>query len=414
MKVVELFAGVGGFRVGLERASPEYDIIWSNQWEPGRKKQYAFDCYKKQFKTGTHVNEDIALVKDQIPDHELLVGGFPCQDYSVARSGAKGIEGKKGVLWWHINDIINSKTPKYVLLENVDRLLRSPSSQRGRDFAIILRCLADSGYAVEWRVINAAEYGLSQRRRRIFIFAYHKSTELYGRNVSVGQEELVQKSGFFATSFKIEERTIEKQSWFNIGRDDYSTLVELSDQFSGKFYAGGSMFEHVVYTRECVPVDCEPLPLSTIVEDKVDEKYYVKDEKALAKWAYLKGAKHEKRVKKSNGAEYFYTEGAVPFPDPMDRPGRTMLTSEGKMGRCSHIIFDGKGHRILTPVECERLNGFRDNWTDCMPESARYFTMGNALVVPLVKTMGVALIEIDNQHEKPPKGRQSHRTKAEA
>lgn len=414
MRVVELFAGVGGFRVGLEGASSEYDVIWSNQWEPGKKKQYAFDCYKKQFKKGTHVNKDIALVKGEIPDHDLLVGGFPCQDYSVARSGAMGMEGKKGVLWWHIHDIINSKAPKYILLENVDRLLRSPSSQRGRDFAVILRCLADSGYAVEWRVINAAEYGLPQRRRRIFIFAYHESTELYKNNLQFSKEELVQKKGFFAESFEIEERTIEKESQFSIGPSTYKTLVEVSDEFSCKFYAGGAMFEHEVYTRECVPVECEETHLSTIIEEDVDEKYYVKDKKALEKWMYLKGSKRERRIKKSNGAEYFYSEGAVPFPDPMNRPGRTMLTSEGKMGRCSHLIDDGKGYRILTPVECELLNGFDANWTDCMPESARYFTMGNALVVPLVTTMGKTLIKIDKLRAKVPNEQQSRPTKIEA
>lgn len=179
--VCELFAGVGGFRVGLERADAEWSTVWANQWEPGKKSQHAFDCYTAHFgDKEEYVNEDIASIdKKDIPNHNLLVGGFPCQDYSVARTGAKGMEGKKGVLWWQIRDILETKKPKFVLLENVDRLLKSPANQRGRDFGVILACFNDLGYTVEWRVINAAEYGFAQRRRRTFIFACKNNTKYF-------------------------------------------------------------------------------------------------------------------------------------------------------------------------------------------------------------------------------------------
>ena len=103
IRVVELFAGVGGFRIGLEGASDFYKTIWNNQWEPSTKQQDASIVYTARFGREGHSNKDINLVDtNDIPDHDLLVGGFPCQDYSVAstlsRSG--GIEGKKGVLWW--------------------------------------------------------------------------------------------------------------------------------------------------------------------------------------------------------------------------------------------------------------------------------------------------------------------------
>src|SRR5690606_10861709 len=116
-----------------------------------------------------HFNVDISkIATKQIPDHDLLVGGFPCQDYSVATTlnNSKGLTGKKGVLWWNIHKILQEKKnrPRYLLFENVDRLLKSPSSQRGRDFAIMLKGLDDLGYCVEWRVINAADYGMPQRR----------------------------------------------------------------------------------------------------------------------------------------------------------------------------------------------------------------------------------------------------------
>ena len=186
--VIELFAGVGGFRVGLNNITSidkdgkaiengPFTFVWANQWEPSTKSQHAFDCYNIRFPSATeNSNVDISKVdKKSIPDHTLLCGGFPCQDYSVAHSlsSSHGIEGKKGVLWWQINDILTAKKPAFVLLENVDRLVKSPARQRGRDFGIMLRCLSEQGYAMEWRIINAAEYGHPQRRRRIYIFAYH-------------------------------------------------------------------------------------------------------------------------------------------------------------------------------------------------------------------------------------------------
>ena len=129
IRVAELFAGVGGFRIGLEGASDKFKTIWSNQWEPSTKHQDASLVYRARFGKDGHCNEDINTVDTkEIPDHDLLVGGFPCQDYSVAstlsRSG--GIEGKKGVLWWQIYRILKEKgkkRPEYVFFENVDRLL---------------------------------------------------------------------------------------------------------------------------------------------------------------------------------------------------------------------------------------------------------------------------------------------------
>lgn len=197
--VCELFAGVGGFRIGLEKADSNWETVWANQWEPGKKSQHAFDCYVTHFgKKDNYINEDIASVdKSTIPDHNLLVGGFPCQDYSVARTGAKGIEGKKGVLWWQIRDILEEKQPKFVLLENVDRLLKSPSNQRGRDFGVILACFNDLGYTVEWRVINAAEYGFAQRRRRTFIFACKNDTNYYKSIKNEKLENIIHKNRIF-------------------------------------------------------------------------------------------------------------------------------------------------------------------------------------------------------------------------
>ena len=416
--VVELFAGVGGFRCGFNHVSLEdgkvheednWDFVWANQWEPSTKSQAAFDCYVERFgESENHVNEDIATVdKKTIPNHTLLVGGFPCQDYSVARSlsGEKGIEGKKGVLWWQIAEVLEEKKPPFVLLENVDRLLRSPASQRGRDFGVMLRTLLDNGYSVEWRVINAAEYGFPQKRRRVFIFAYNKSTNYFKKMDKVAYEDLIYKEGIFAKNFPIQFNEDDDFGEISIKKKDYEDLVAISDDFEFHFFNSGLMHKGNIYTYKTSPVECENITtLGDIMEKgEVDEKYYLLDEK-LEKWKYLKGSKKVPR-KRPNGEIYYFSEGKLSFPDRLDVPARTMLTSESTTNRSSHVVKDVKSGnlRTLTPVEAERIQMFPDNWTnieaDSMSERRRYFMMGNALVVGVVKKIGDYLSTIIDSEE---------------
>src|SRR3989344_785768 len=213
LRVAELFAGVGGFRVGLGRVRSKkrkFEVVWSNQWEPGTNTQHASDIYVKRFGSDGHSNENIGAVPtSKIPRHDLLVGGFPCQDYSVARtlSHAAGLVGKKGVLWWEIYRILRDKggkAPSFLMLENVDRLLKSPVAERGRDFAIMLASLAELGYAVEWRVINAADYGMPQRRRRIYILGYKKGTS-HHKSLNASPREWLLTHGVMPAAFPIDD-----------------------------------------------------------------------------------------------------------------------------------------------------------------------------------------------------------------
>ena len=394
IRVVELFAGVGGFRLGLERCSRKFETVWANQWEPGKKSQHAFDCYVFHFgKNENHVNKDIAEVKQLVPEHDLLVGGFPCQDYSVARTQAKGIEGKKGVLWWEIVDIVNNRRPKYILLENVDRLLKSPSHQRGRDFGIIIRTLVDMDYAVEWRTINAADYGFAQRRRRVFIFGFHKSTKFFSKLLNSSVEDWLRGDGFFQAKFPV--KPFNQVRIIDFGLENYKDLVDMSQNFTTRFCNTGVAYDYSAYTVEALPLGCKPMTIGQIMQkDAVEDKYFINGN--LDKWKYLKGAKREPRVK-PNGEPYFYTEGGISFPDALDKPARTILTSESSVNRSTHVIKDAVTGRLrlLTPVECERLNGFPDDWTNTgMPEKFRYFVMGNALVVPLIEKMGERICEV--------------------
>lgn len=394
--VIELFAGVGGFHLGLSRAS-DFEVVWANQWEPNKQKQHAYDCYVSHFPDTPAYNVDIAEVnknpdKYGIPNHSVLVGGFPCQDYSVASTGAQGIEGKKGVLWWEIEKLLRANRPPFVLLENVDRLLKSPSRQRGRDFAVMLGCFRNLGYSVEWRVINAADYGLAQRRRRVFIFAFHESTRYYRQAVIreqiSGNDKYISEDAFFSRQFPIEQLIEMKECRLP---DD---IVDISETFSFIFGECGILLENRVTCYRYTSPTIEPIPLHDILQSDVDKRFYLGTD--LSNWQYMKGAKKIPR-KSKDGHEYVFAEGAIAFPDPIDKPGRTMLTSESSKNRSTHVIKDPETGelRVLTPVECERLNGFDDEWTNTgMPEKFRYFCMGNALVVNLITRMGNELSQI--------------------
>ncbi len=384
--------------VGTEK----YKVVWSNQWEPSTKTQHASMVYEARFGSENHSNSDISEVPtSEIPDADLLVGGFPCQDYSVATTlqNSKGLIGKKGVLWWSIHRILSEKKhpPKYLFLENVDRLLKSPSSQRGRDFAIMLRSLEELGYAVEWRVINAAEYGMPQRRRRVFFIGYHKSTRIYETIRKENSLEWMLNKGVLADAFPLNSTTSSFKEFMIEG-----DLVELSENFNkneklSPFQNTGVFIDGKVTTIKTLPsYDGKKIVLGDILQNsKISQEFYV-DANDLPKWEYLKGSKKEVRTAKS-GFSYNYSEGAMIFPDALDNASRTIITGEGgkSPSRFKHVVKTPKGMRRLTPVELERLNMFPDNHTQLqgISDTKRAFFMGNALVVGIVERIGTALYE---------------------
>jgi DNA (cytosine-5)-methyltransferase 1 len=465
LRVVELFAGVGGFRLGLEgwegksassnykkKLVSNYQVVWSNQWEPSSKRegklQEANSVYHLRWpdsKCSVHFPEDISMkvcpemalneVDKNIPNHDMLVGGFPCQDYSVAGVNTKGLEGKKGVLWWNIHKILDVKRPNYVFLENVDRLLKTPTNDRGRDFAIMLATMRDLGYTVEWRVINAADYGMPQRRRRVYILAYHSKSAI---KVEDTKDWLI-TNGLMASAFPIIQkgRVVE----FDLSQSP----AEITKKFGeGKFFdagvmkdgqvkmcsydAGISSEEYKKYSSEYrvlrdVLIDEKNVPNSFMVDGNkklkqplerifmdgfpVDERLNRKGNVVqltteLHKWVYLKGKKAEERI--SSKGIFYYKEGPMNLTDSLDLPSRTIITSEGGPGasRFKHLIeVKPNIFRRLVPEELERLNMFPTGHTEKgkvmevevkIPDAKRAFFMGNALVVGVVERIGQELI----------------------
>ena len=396
--VAELFAGVGGFRIGLARAG--WKTTFSNQWEPSTKVQHASDVYVARFGEDGHTNIDIAKIKSLPKNIDLLVGGFPCQDYSVAKTlnSSKGLKGKKGVLWWEILRLVNGQKPKFIFLENVDRLLKSPSNQRGRDFAVMLKTLGDEGYTIEWRVVNAAEYGFPQRRIRVFIVATKKKS-----SKNLNPREVIAKKGILARALPI-EKFAEELVEIDLNQD----ADEISARFNkGKekspFLSAGVLIDGIAYTvKTQAKLSTNPKTLGDVLQSdsQVPEEFWV-DKNRIEDWRYLKGAKSIERTHKGSGVTYNYAEGKMAFPDLATNPSRTILTGEGGTtpSRFKHIIKTKHGYRRLTPIELERLNGFPDNWSltnsdgNTISDAKRAFFMGNALVIGLIEKVGKVLAQ---------------------
>lgn len=428
MKIFSMFDGVGGFIVGLENSSKEiFKTLYSNQYEPSRKIQDAYEVGLYRFPNMEHIGTDVALIPNEKFEEmrkngvDMIVGGFPCQDYSVARSKKNelGIEGKKGVLFWEIIRATEVIKPKYLILENVDRLLKAPSSQRGRDFAVMLAAFNELGYSVEWRVINAADYGRAQRRRRVFFFVFRNDTKwgerlhkTYESNLpkkATTEERLAQyqnyifADGLFGRQFPVKDMAVKIRINANHLIGD---IAEVSETFNdGKFWNSGLMTNGYYYTIETDPIVENPITMGDIVvpEDTVDAKYYITGEK-LEKFKYLRGPKKITRTS-ADGHEYTYAEGGMSEYDSLELPGRTMLTSEGSVNRSTHLLKINGNYRLITPIEAERLQDFPDDWTkfklnakgevEEVSDRMRMFFMGNALVTGIVKRIGDELQKID-------------------
>jgi len=513
-RVAELFAGVGGFALGLEGRLRGFSgdegwqweldggpwrVAWANQWEPSSRRQHAAEGYRARFPQTPMVDADVDAALDlelaeeegrdpraalaglvehaldaQVPTRgdrstrvraaaalagrwaesrmpervDLLVGGFPCQDYSVAKTlkQASGIVGRKGVLWWQIERILRHRRPEHVILENVDRLLKSPTSERGRDFAIMLATFAFHGYEVEWRVINAAHYGLPQRRRRVFIYARLTETRQAGTAAfGPDAEEVLSRTGLFAESFPCDLGDGRCEDLLLQG-DGVKDPKRLTDSWgrrsSSPWLTAGFMRSGEVFTAKvAAPTDDRaPRPVLnrayTLGDMLLDARHVLKDPELhrflvpksqldfdnvpaqRGTWNYLKGPKADPRVA-AGGFSYSYSEGGIAFPEPPGRASRTIVTGEGgsSPSRFKLVVAQpvpdelltgdlagpvaaavlGVGderhiYRRLTPVELERLNMFPDGWTEPVGTATRRaFTMGNALVVGLVERLGDVL-----------------------
>lgn len=305
--------------MSTERTKDFYKVVWSNQWEPRESnkeddKQTANSVYIAKFGNDAHCPRDIEKVTSEegmreIPElFDLLVGGFPCQDYSVAkpRNTSKGMKGPKGILWWRIYEILEARKPRFVLLENVDLLVKSPSECRGRDFAIILKCLDELGYFVEWRVINAGDYGYIQRRRRTYIFAYKPNDKARSNLAKLGKTTL-QNDCLLNKVFAISDLSELEMYNFPTKVDSqelgkvYQSKRNLSPFKAAGIMANGKCIsaDHEVVKGERTTQKLQDalLKKTEIKDDSELEPYRIRRKDLIKAWAYVKGRKDEVRRK---------------------------------------------------------------------------------------------------------------------
>ncbi|CAM8635947.1 Dcm Site-specific DNA methylase [Comamonadaceae bacterium] len=432
-RVIELFAGVGGFHFGLKQVNQQrksqglpraFDVVYTNQWEPKGKHQHAARVYEARFGLAP-VCRDLMQILDDPTEmariHALaptmLVAGFPCQDYSVAKPSSKseGIEGKKGVLWWGIHRMLQAcitagQPVQQVLLENVDRLISSPSACPGRDFAIILASLQSLGYGVSWQVVNSGEYGFAQRRKRVFILALHQSTPQFQRlkqgttgdlsRLLVDETQLAEalpvQLAHAVTSFELGGDIFVAQEAYQAAAGGKSQFANAGVCIDGRVYTGKV---RALELQDCTPFTGHTLPLTlgdvVAMTQEVPESFYIHDG-TIAQWEYAKGAKSVPRVS-ATGFAYNFTEGAMAFPDVLDRPSRTIITSEGgtSVSRTKHVVRDADGRlRRLVPEELEALSGFPRGFTqlDGVNDIARAKLMGNALIPGVVARIAATMV----------------------
>jgi len=333
MKYIDLFAGIGGFRCGLESIDREengrskttkangnskgykklkgivskrgrqgkhsntrrlkelFTCVYSNEWD-----KYAAQVYKKHYEEIDTTDITKVNTKD-IPDHDLLCAGFPCQSFSIAGK-RKGFKDTRGTLFFDIARILSEKRPRLVLLENVKGLL---SHDQGKTFQTILGVLSDLGYRVEWQVLNSKHFGVPQNRERVFIVGH--------------------LGGFGG------RKIFPLGSTDKLNNDKKQKLPEQISNTLRTNYSGG-------YSNE----------------------------------TYILGRKESYAIDSS------YGKGT----NTLDK-GRRQMVLQGKIRR-------------LTPTECERLQGFPDGWTEGLSDTQRYKCLGNAVTTKVVEAIGKALV----------------------
>jgi DNA (cytosine-5)-methyltransferase 1 len=243
---------------------------------------------------------------------------------------------------------------------------------------------------------------MPQRRRRVFFLGYHRNSPIAQRIAAMKDPmDWVLQEGVMAQAFPCAEKHAHEPELFPIAGD----LAEISKRFNARtrtvspFCNAGIMVGRRVSTVETRPDFRGKATLLgdvILLNGAVPKNYFIPREQ-LGKWKYLKGAKSEKRKSRANGLVYNYSEGAMVFPDPLDKPSRTIITGEGGStpSRFKHVIRHPSNGRLrrLTPIELERLNMFPDDHTKGASDERRAFLMGNALVTGVVERIAKHLLQ---------------------
>ena len=317
IRVLSLFSGIGGFELGLETI-PGVKIIGFSEID-----EYAISVYKKHFSDVKNYGDVQKIKTQQLPNFDILVGGFPCQSFSIAGS-KKGFNDTRGSLFFEISRILKNKKPRHFILENVKGIL---SNDKGRTFQTILKVLANLGYIIEWQVLNSKNFGVPQNRERVYFVGH-----LRGKSKP--------KVFSLTKGSRVSETSRKKKRQ---GNSQISSTI-ISNYKRGT-YAGGE--QYIIETNSSQP-------------------------KELTKNVY----QHQRTY-------------------DINHISVSIKALGGGQGAKTGLYEVKKGTQIrrLTPIECERLQGFPDNWTEGLSDTQRYKCLGNAVTTNVIEWIGKQLYE---------------------
>ncbi|MDY0389033.1 MAG: DNA (cytosine-5-)-methyltransferase [Methanolobus sp.] len=376
MKYLSLFSGYGGFEKGIQQAYDNLRPIQQNipkesetmhgienklqQWECvgfSEIDKYAIQTYLKHYPTHKNYGDIKTIDPKELPDFDLLVGGFPCQAFSIAGK-RMGFEDTRGTLIYDVFRIIKEKHPKFVLLENVKGLL---SHDSGRTFKTIITSLAELGYAVEWQVLNAKNFGVPQNRERVFIIGHLGGFS--GRQV-------------FPITGNDKQTNIEGLSTVSAVTGVKSVCVCPTLDTMYKKGLGSKQ------ARPCILQINQPKHSNDRVYSEDGISPTLNTAQGGNRQPFIPVLTPDRLFKRQNGRR-FKEDG-----DPM-----FTLNTQDK-----HGIYDGCKIRRLTPTECERLMGLPDGWTEGVSDTQRYKLCGNGVVVNVVEEIIKKIYENKNKN----------------
>lgn len=331
MQYLSTFSGIGGFELGIQAAIPDAECVGFCEID-----KYATEVYQRNF-PGTHNYADITTINpSELPDFDCLVGGFPCQAFSIA-GNRRGFSETRGTLFFDVARILRDKRPRHLVLENVKGLL---SHDGGQTFQTILGVLTDLGYRVEWQVLNSKDFGVPQNRERVYIVGHLGAC---------------------------------------CGREVFP-ISEVAGQPSGARHKAGAGIANALRAKSGGP-DLEETWIATGVGNRGRANG--------AQWeARSDGLANTVRTAGGRGSTPHIAIGykghTANTPDSI---AKTVKAGVHGMPGGEGLLDDGVRIRRLTPIETERLQGFPDNWTAGFSDTQRYKMCGNAVTTNVVQAV---------------------------
>jgi DNA (cytosine-5)-methyltransferase 1 len=360
LRVFSMFTGIGGFEVGLTNSNLAYEMVGFSEVD-----KYAIQIYNKHFKGIKNYGDATTINETELPNFDLLVGGFPCQAFSMAGK-RKGFNDTRGTLFFDIARILSKKKPKYFILENVKGLL---SHDKGRTLQTIFGVLSDLGYEYQWEVLNSKNFGVPQNRERVYIVGHLRGTSR-PKIFPIGQSE------------EISDTSRESQ-----GSESSQISSTITSNYKRGVHAMGEQYIVENKLKQIGNIDTKGH--NSIWGRVYDTQGISATINAHGGGLGAKTGLYKVQVREATKKGYAVAEEGdsinLSVPNSNTRRGRVgkQIAQTIDTGMQQHTLQDSQIRR-LTPRECERLQGFPDDWTEGISDTQRYKCLGNAVTTNVV------------------------------